>query len=185
MGITIGKFPTGNLNAITDVSGVKVGHITLSSGAIQTGVTVIIPKANVWENKVSAGIFVLNGNGEMTGQSWVERLGALEVPIVLTNTLSVGTAHTAVVKWMLKRYPELGLSDTVPLPLVAECDDSFLNDSRGLHVKEEHVFEALKSASSGLPQVGRWRRSSRIKGRLRVGRIYDCLFNNLQSTPLS
>lgn len=158
-GINIGLFAPGPNNAITDVSGVLVGHATVTSGdgalvvgkgPVRTGVTAIIPHAgDVWNERVSAGTFVLNGNGVVTGLDWLKESGTLECPILLTNTLSVGTVYDAVVRWMLSKYPLIGLDDDTCLPVVAECDDSSLNDIRGCHVKAEHVFAALNGAKSG------------------------------------
>ena len=159
MGIIIGRHPAGRLNAITDVKGVRVGHATLSSGRgklvvgkgpVRTGMTAVIPAGgDLWRSKLVAGGFVLNGNGEATGLMWLLESGILETPIALTNTLSVGTVHKALVDWMLERHPAIGVTDDTLAPLVFECDDSSLNDIRGQHVKARHVFAALKSASSG------------------------------------
>ena len=120
LGIVIGTYATGPLNAITDVAGVKVGHITLFSGEgalkpgvgpIRTGVTVVIPRDDVWRKKVTAGSFVLNGTGEMTGLSWISESGFLEYPIALTNTLNVPRVSNGVMTWMIGQYPEIGISD--------------------------------------------------------------------------
>ncbi|HKE62156.1 MAG TPA: P1 family peptidase [Nitrospira sp.] len=158
LGIVIGVYPTGKLNAITDVAGVKVGHQTLVSGEgplkpglgpIRTGVTVVIPRDDVWHKKVSAGSFVLNGTGEMTGLAWVAESGFLEYPIALTNTLNVPRVANGVMNWMIKQYPEVGISDDTLTPVVAECDDGRLNDIQGRHVSEMDVVNALEGASSG------------------------------------
>ena len=158
LGIVIGVYPTGKLNAITDVAGVKVGHQTLVSGEgplkpglgpIRTGVTVVIPRDDVWHKKVSAGSFVLNGTGEMTGLAWVAESGFLEYPIALTNTLNVPRVANGVMNWMIKQYPEVGISDDTLTPVVAECDDGRLNDIQGRHVSETDVVKALEDASSG------------------------------------
>ena len=154
LGIQIGTLPTGPLNAITDVSGVRVGHVTLirgegklhvGKGPVRTGVTAVVPHGDdIYLNRIYAAAEVLNGNGEMTGAEWINERGLLEVPIVLTNTLSVGEAYSGVVAYMLKQDP-----GRVPLPVVAECYDGGLNDIAGRHVKEEHVVQAIESASSG------------------------------------
>ena len=150
LGITVGVRPTGRLNAITDVAGVRVGHRTLKEGRARTGVTAIFPHGgDVWLEKVPAAISVLNGNGEMTGSHWIATQGALEVPIVLTNTMSVGAAMDGVVRWLLARHPKIGLSEDVVIPTVAECDDSTLNDARALFVSSADVAAALDEAAEG------------------------------------
>jgi D-aminopeptidase len=158
LGIVVGRYPTGPLNAITDVAGVKVGQVTLirgegalkpGEGPVRTGVTVIVPRENVWDQKVPAGAFVLNGTGEMTGMAWIAEAGFLEYPIALTNTLNVPRVANGVMSWMLKRYPGIGITDDTLTPVVAECDDSRLNDIQGRHVTEEHVIKALDEAKSG------------------------------------
>ncbi|MDT7042452.1 P1 family peptidase [Candidatus Nitronereus thalassa] len=158
LGITIGRFSPGPWNAITDVAGVKVGHVTLiegngalnpGKGPIRTGVTVIIPRDDVWHKKVPAGAFVLNGTGEMTGLAWVAEAGFLEYPIALTNTLNVPRVANGVMSWMFKHNPDIGITDDTLTPVVAECDDSRLNDSRGRHVSEEDVVKALEEAVTG------------------------------------
>ncbi|HEX5647368.1 MAG TPA: P1 family peptidase [Nitrospira sp.] len=163
LGIVIGNYPTGPLNAITDVAGVKVGHQTLirgdgalkpGEGPIRTGVTVIIPREDVWQKKVPAGSFVLNGTGEMTGLSWVAESGFLEYPIALTNTLNVPRVANGVMSWMIQRYPEIGITDDTLTPVVAECDDGRLNDIQGRHVSEQDVIAALDGASGGPVKEG-------------------------------
>ncbi len=158
LGISIGQYQTGLLNAITDVAGVKVGHRTLisgegalkpGSGPVRTGVTVIIPRDDIWHKKVAAGAFVLNGTGEMTGLSWVAESGFLEYPIALTNTLNVPRVANGVMSWMIKHYPEIGISDDTLTPVVAECDDGRLNDIQGRHVSEQDVMAALDGARNG------------------------------------
>lgn len=149
LGIQVGVLPTGTWNAITDVPGVKVGQVTLAAGNVHTGVTAIVPRDDVWHKKVFASGVVLNGNGQLAALDWVREAGWLETPIVLCDTLSVGRVTDAVISWHLKRNPKMGVGDDVVLPCVGECDDSFLNDQRGRHVKEEHVFQALDGAKSG------------------------------------
>ena len=158
LGIVIGRYSPGPWNAITDVAGVKVGHVTLIKGSgalvpgigpVRTGVTVVIPRDDVWHKKVPAGAFVLNGTGEMTGLAWVAEAGFLEYPIALTNTLNVPRVANGVMSWMFKHNPEIGITDDTLTPVVAECDDSRLNDSRGRHVSEDDVVRALDEASSG------------------------------------
>ena len=163
LGIVIGRYAPGPLNAITDVAGVKVGHQTLISGEgplkpgqgpVRTGVTVVIPRDDVWHKKVPAGSFVLNGTGEMTGLAWVAESGFLEYPIALTNTLNVPRVANGVMSWMIKQYPEIGISDDTLTPVVAECDDGRLNDIQGRHVSEQDVMAALDGASSGAVKEG-------------------------------
>jgi D-aminopeptidase len=158
LGIVIGKYQPGPRNAITDVVGVKVGHVTLvqgegklmpGKGPVRTGVTVIIPRDDVWHNKVPAGAFVLNGTGEMTGLAWIAESGFLEYPIALTNTLNVPRVANGVMTWMIQQYPGIGITDDTLTPVVAECDDSRLNDSQGRHVTEADVITALDTASNG------------------------------------
>ena len=137
----------GALNAITDVSGVEVGHTTLIEGeAVRTGVTVILPRGKTSRDPVFAGWFSMNGNGEMTGTTWVEESGFLEGPIAITNTHSVGIVRDALIEWSAKE--EL-LFQPWSLPVVAETYDGWLSDINGFHVKAEHVFEALSVAASG------------------------------------
>jgi len=163
LGIVVGSYAPGPLNAITDVAGVTVGQTTLISGdgplkpgvgPVRTGVTVVIPRDDVWHKKVPAGSFVLNGTGEMTGLAWVAESGFLEYPIALTNTLNVPRVANGVMDWMIARYPEIGISDDTLTPVVAECDDGRLNDIQGRHVSETDVRQALDSASSGAVQEG-------------------------------
>ncbi len=159
LGIAIGRLPPGPWNAITDVEGVRVGHVTLHSGEgelrpgvgpVRTGVTAILPHAgDLWREKVPAATWVLNGTGEMTGSIWVDTQGALEVPILLTNTMNVGRVMDGVVAYMLQRYPDIGIGDDVVAPVVAECDDSTLNDARGIHVSIEDTVRAIESATGG------------------------------------
>ena len=163
LGIVIGQYPTGAQNAITDVAGVKVGQTTLVTGEgalvpghgpVRTGVTVVIPRDDVWHKKVPAGSFVLNGTGEMTGLAWVSESGFLEYPIALTNTLNVPRVANGVMNWMIARYPEVGITDDTLTPVVAECDDGRLNDIQGRHVSEADVVKAIDSASSGAVEEG-------------------------------
>ena len=119
-----GLFPSGPLDGITDVPGVMVANLTKIEGSsIRTGATAVLPNADPWTKKVSAGFLSFNGNGEMTGTHWIEESGYLEEPIVLTDTLDVGRAADGVVSWMIEHHPLIGRDDDVPLPVVAECDD--------------------------------------------------------------
>ena len=146
LGIQIGIYETGRYNAITDVAGVKVGHVTLNYGdSVRTGVTAIIPRDDIWINRLFGASYVINGNGEATGIAWVNEAGWVESPIMLTNTLSVGRVHDGVVQYTIKHYPK----DHIILPIVAECYDGMLNDISGLHVTAEHAIEAIENATDG------------------------------------
>src|SRR3982750_4633299 len=149
LGITPGTFPTGPLNAITDVSGVRVGHTTIIEGdSVRTGVTAILPHAgNLFQEKVPGAVFVGNAFGKLAGSTQVQELGTIETPIVLTNTLSVGAAVDAVVRWTIAQPG----NDTVRSvnAVVGETNDGGLNDIRGLHVTREHVMAAITGAAAG------------------------------------
>lgn len=149
----------GPLNAITDVAGVEVGHTTLVSGdgylvvgkgPVRTGVTAVLPRGRRNGDPVFAAWFSLNGNGEMTGTTWVEESGLMAGPVMITNTHSVGTVRDAVIAWQLRQ----GKGEAWSLPVVAETFDGILNDINGFHVKPEHVFRALDSARGGAVQEG-------------------------------
>lgn len=143
----------GQFNAITDVRGVEVGYTTLISGngrkAIRTGVTAILPQGKNFTGRVFAAWHTLNGNGEMTGTTWVEESGGLGTPILITNTHSVGVVRDAVIEWAAKRGTSEGYSGDFSLPVVTETYDGFLNDINSFHVKKEHAFQALDSAKTG------------------------------------
>lgn len=148
----------GKYNAITDVAGVEVGYKTLIEGSgklvvgkgpIRTGVTAIFPKGKGSLDRVFAAWFTLNGNGEMTGTTWVDESGGLGSPVLITNTHSVGVVRDAVIEWYSKKMKSNDYSGDISLPVVAETWDGFLNDINGFHVKKEHVFEAMESAASG------------------------------------
>lgn len=142
------KWPSGQKNLISDVPGVKVGHVTLQDGEINTGITAVLPHGgNLFQDKVMAAQATLNGFGKSTGLIQIDELGTIETPILLTNTLSVGTALTGLVKYMLEGNPDIGVSTGTVNCLVTECNDGSLNDIRGLHVKEEHVRQAIDRAS--------------------------------------
>jgi len=148
-GLVVGVLPTGPLNAITDVAGVKVGQVTLIEGRdVRTGVTAVLPHGgNVFLDKVPAGISVANGYGKLTGVTQVRELGTLETPIVLTNTLSVPTAAEAVIEHTLGLAGNEAVASVNPV--VGETNDGWLNDIRGRHVTKAHVLEAIRSASEG------------------------------------
>lgn len=147
----------GALNAITDVAGVEVGHVTLIAGSgklergkgpVRTGLTAILPTGRSM-HRVFAAWEALNGNGEMTGAAWVEESGHLGTPIFITNTHSVGTVRDAFIEWNAKRGTSEGYSGDFSLPLVTETWDGFLNDINGFHVRGEHVAQVLENARSG------------------------------------
>ncbi|MEW6130536.1 MAG: P1 family peptidase [Acidobacteriota bacterium] len=153
----------GAFNAITDVKGVEVGHTTLISGdgklvvgkgTVRTGVTAIFPQGKNFKERVFGAWFSLNGNGEMTGTTWLEESGCLGSPVLITNTHSVGVVRDAVIEWNAKRNPGEGYSGDFSLPVVAETYDGFLNDINGFHVKKEHVFQAIETAKSGAVAEG-------------------------------
>jgi len=156
LGVPFGGEP-GALNAITDVAGVEVGHVTLVEGAgrlvpgkgpVRTGVTAVLPRGRAAPSEpVFAGWFSQNGNGEMTGTTWVEESGQLYGPVMITNTHSVGVVRDAVIGWSVARY---GLDDdSWALPVVGETWDGWLNDINGFHVRGEHAFRALDGARGG------------------------------------
>ena len=159
LGLPIGG-TAGALDAITDVAGVEVGHTTLilgngrrvaGKGPVRTGVTVVHPRGKANPDPVFASWFTLNGNGEMTGTTWVQESGLLEGPVAITNTHSVGVVRDAIIRW------EVGLKNALQpwwLPVVAETYDGTLNDINGFHVTTAHVLAALDGATGGLPLEG-------------------------------
>jgi D-aminopeptidase len=157
LGVTIGRMPAGAQNAITDVAGVRVGHATIVSGEgplavgegpVRTGVTVIVPhEKDIGAEPLFAGYHVLNGNGEMTGLLWVKESGLLTSPIAITNTHSVGVVRDAIISYEIQRTRRLKVGWS--LPVVAETYDGWLNDINGMHVKPEHLWDALDAASDG------------------------------------
>ncbi len=153
LGIPLPGTP-GPLNAITDVAGVEVGHVTVirgdgplmvGQGPVRTGVTAVLPRGRASTDDVFAAWFSLNGNGEMTGTTWVEESGFLGGPVMITNTHSVGVVHAAVVEWAVRRGQAFAWS----LPVVAETWDGPLNDINGFHVTREHATQAIESARPG------------------------------------
>jgi D-aminopeptidase len=159
IGLTIGTLPTGPLNAITDVAGVRVGHVTLIEGEgplipgvgpVRTGVTAILPHAgDLFREKVAACVHRLNGFGEVTNADQVREMGVIESPILLTGTTNVPRVADAALDWAFARDAEIGVTTWNPSPLVAECSDMYLNDARGRHVHSEHVIAAIEGAASG------------------------------------
>jgi D-aminopeptidase len=150
----VGLYEPGPLNAITDVPGVRVGHVTLIQGEnVRTGVTAILPHSgNLYREKVAAAVHVFNAFGKLAGATQVEELGQLETPILLTSTLSVWDAAAALASWMLAQPGNENVRSINPV--VGETNDGGLNDIRGRHVKEEHVRRALESASDGPVEEG-------------------------------
>jgi L-aminopeptidase/D-esterase-like protein len=153
----------GPNNAITDVRGVEVGHTTLISGEgklkvgegpVRTGVTAILPRGKTSTDEVFGAWFTLNGNGEMTGTTWLEDSGFLDGPVMITNTHSVGVVRDAVIAWRIRHAPPDANGYSWSLPVVAETADDDLNDMNGFHVKPEHAFHALDTAHSGPVEEG-------------------------------
>ena len=162
LGVPFDGTPGPN-NAITDVKGVEVGHTTLISGSgklkvgegpVRTGVTAILPRGKNSNDAVFGAWFTLNGNGEMTGTTWLEDSGFLDGPIMITNTHSVGVVRDAVIAWKVKQGKPDSEGYWWSLPVVAETYDGYLNDINGFHVKPEHVFQALESAHGGPVEEG-------------------------------
>ncbi|MDD2238046.1 MAG: P1 family peptidase [Kiritimatiellae bacterium] len=160
LGICVGRFPQGVFNAITDVAGVRVGHMTRmedniqipgvpETSAIRAGVTAILPAGRAYMKRLVAGGFVLNGVGEMMGLTQAMEWGWLESPILLTNSHSVGKVHSGVIAHMTKKYPELGTETDVVIPVVGETDDSFLNDVRVGTCSAQDAVRAIDAAASG------------------------------------
>lgn len=154
LGVAPGVFQPGPLNAITDVAGVRVGHLTLNEGdGVRTGVTVVVPHAgNVFQDKVPGAVFVGNAFGKLAGSTQVDELGTIETPIALTNTLSVGAVVEGLVRWTLEQSGNDAVRSVNAL--VGETNDGGLNDIRGQHVRPQHVLEALKTASAGAVMEG-------------------------------
>lgn len=173
LAVTPGLLPPGPLNAITDVPGVRVGHTTLimgegpllpGEGPVRTGVTAILPHSgNLFEQKVIAAAHTLNGYGKVTGFEQVRELGVIETPIVLTNTLNVGSTVDAVISAMLRDNPEIGITTSTVNPVVGECNDGFLNDIRGGTCALSTCGPALTA-----PQAARWQRATLARGLARA-----------------
>lgn len=163
VGLAVGEYPPEKYNAITDVDSVTVGHATIIAGEgplkvgvgpVRTGVTAIVPHpGNLIDDPVEASYFVFNGAGTTTGLSLIDEFGLIETPIMLTNTLSVGTVYDAVVRYMIRQNFRNRVVRWFN-PVVGETDDGHLNDLGGLHVKAEHVFDALDSATRGQVMEG-------------------------------
>jgi D-aminopeptidase len=157
-GVAIGRFAPGERNAITDVEGVRVGHKTVikdpgpgSAHAVRTGATAIFPHEGVpWKERVYVGTHVLNGYGEMIGTNQLNEWGILHSPIVLTSSLLIGRGYDATAKW-IARHPDDGVGD---MPVVTECDDSYLNDALSFPLEDQDVWDALDAAGSGDVEEG-------------------------------
>ncbi len=164
LGLSIGELPPGPLNAITDMGGVRVGHATLISGEgplrpgtgpVRTGVTVVLPHGgNLFQDRVSAAVHTINGFGKAFGFEQVRETGVIESPIALTNTLNVGLVADAVVQYMLRQNPEIGVLTGSVNVVVGETNDGYLNDLQGRHVRAEHVWAAIEGAAEELPAEG-------------------------------
>jgi D-aminopeptidase len=152
MGLSVERYPVGSLprgarDLITDVPGVRVGHVTLAEGGIQSGVTAIVPHGgNLFRDKVGAACHIINGFGKSAGLIQIQELGTLETPLILTNTFGVGTAVNALVRRALAENPEIGVSTGTVNPVVLECNDGILNDIRSMPVQESHVLAAIDGA---------------------------------------
>ncbi len=157
LGLALGRLPHGPNNSITDVEGVAVGHetVTHDSGSVQTGVTVIVPhKGNVFQEKLIAACDVINGFGKTTGLVQIDELGQLESPIALTNTFSIPAVTEGLLDLLLDENREIGATTGTVNTVVAECNDAFLNDLRGRHVRREHVARALAAVTTEKVEQG-------------------------------
>lgn len=167
LGVTVGRFPTGTWNAITDVEGVRVGHITHIEDDVpvpgtegemtnvRTGITAVCPHPeSLFHEHMVAGAFVLNGIGEMAGITQAQEWGWLETPILLTNTMSVGRVHDGIIQHLVNTYPELGREVDVTIPLVGETNDAFLNDARIYRNRPEDAMKAIAIAKDGPVEQG-------------------------------
>lgn len=185
-GLKFGYMDHGPRNLITDVPGVRVGHVTLHDGEVHTGVTAIIPHTgDVFHEKCLAGAHVINGFGKSIGLVQVQELGTLETPILLTNTLSVGTVSTALVEYMLERNDDIGLDAGTVNSLVMECNDARLSDIRGLHITKEHARAALDAAADTFAEgdVGARRRWCAIPSRAASAPPPGCAGSMARPTP--
>ena len=152
-GFVVGRMQPGPLNLITDVSGVRVGHVTISDKAIQTGVTAVLPHdGNLFREKLVAAAHVINGFGKSMGLIQIHEMGTLETPVILTNTLSIGTAADTLIRYMLKVDPDIGRTTGTVNPVICECNDGYLNDIRGMHVTGDHVRQAIANAGAVFDQ---------------------------------
>lgn len=158
-GLSVGLLPPGSGNSLTDVPGVRVGHVTLrrgdgplipGTGPVRTGVTVILPHGGgLFREKVRAAVHTINGYGKVHGFEQVRELGLIEAPIALTNTLNVARVADGLIEYMLHRHPEIGVCTSSVNVVVGETNDGQLNDLQGRHVRPEHVLAAIEQASGG------------------------------------
>lgn len=162
LGIATGSLQPGPYNAITDVVGIRVGHCTVwegespgqrGIGPARTGVTAIVPPGDFFGERLFAGCAILNGCGEIIGITYLNELGTLDTPIFLTNSMSIGIVYHAAARYLSAHDERIGRTDVI-MPVVGECDDSYLNDASGFHVREEHAIKALESATSGPVEEG-------------------------------
>jgi len=153
-----GPFPSGKVDGITDVGGVRVAHLTKISGSgplrpgigpVRTGATAILQNRDPWAQRCAAAFYSLNGNGEMTGTHWIEESGFIEHPILLTATTNVPRVADGVIDWMIRVHPDIGIRSDVPLPVVAECNDQALNDTQGRHVHADEIPPLLNRVAEG------------------------------------
>ncbi len=152
-GLAVGQMPPGPKNLITDVRGVRVGHVTISTKDVQTGVTAVLPhEGNLFKEKLIAASHVINGFGKSMGLIQIDEMGTLETPVILTNTLGIGTAADALIRYMLDHNPDIGSTTGSVNPVICECNDGYLNDIRGMHVTKEHVRQAIDNASAEFDQ---------------------------------
>jgi D-aminopeptidase len=158
LGITVGPFASGPTSSVLDVPGVGLGHATVvydeaapptGRGLARTGVTVLDPGGDVWAAPIPAGVAVLNGAGELTGRTQIDEWGLVETPIFLTSTMQVGRVYDAAARLLMVEQPRIGVDDFI-IPVVGECDDSWLNEARFMHVTEDHVRDALTQARSSI-----------------------------------
>lgn len=148
-GITPGIMPTGPANAITDVPGLRLGHVTLCSGAVNTGVTAIIPQpGNLFESKLTAAVEVINGFGKSAGLVQLAELGTLETPVLLTNTFGVGTCCNALIRHAIRQSPDIGRATSTINPVVCECNDGVLSDIQAMAVSEADALRAIEVAGT-------------------------------------
>jgi len=160
LGMKIGRFETGKLNSITDIEGVKVGHHTTSNELAgqkfaRTGVTAILPHSgNIFQEKVLGSCYVINGFGKTVGTIQLQELGVIESPIMLTNTLSVPAVLEGSIRYLLEQNSDIGETTGTVNVIVGECNDGYLNDIRGLHVKPEDAYSAIQNAKSGIVEEG-------------------------------
>lgn len=175
----VGVLPSGQLDAITDVGDIRVGHCTLDEGNVHTGVTVVLPNDDPLMQKPLAASCIFNGFGKSVGLMQMAELGCLETPLALTNTFSVGAIATAQIRAALSAHPEVGREWSTVNPLVLECNDGYLNDIQALAVTEKHYTEACASASREFMQgsvgAGRGMSCFHLKGGIgSASRIAEC-----------